>query len=62
MKGLLVLVLLVLVVFMFRYSGYEGECTSKNKEFVEGKRCYDENNKVNLGGPFCEEECKGTWK
>jgi hypothetical protein len=62
MKGLLIIALIVVVIFMFRYSGYENKCTSQNPEFKEGKRCFDANNRVNLGGPFCKEECKGTWR
>lgn len=64
LNTILVMVSIILIVlFMFRYSGYEeGSCKSDNPEFVDGMRCYDENDIVNLSGPFCREECKGTWK
>jgi hypothetical protein len=63
LNTILVMVAVILIVlFMFKYSGYENKCTSDNKEFKEGKRCFDENDRVSLSGPFCKEECKGKWK
>ena len=60
---LVVMLLLVVLLFLFRGSGYtEPVCTSDNPEFTGGKRCYDSNGKINIAGPFCKEECKGTWK
>ena len=62
---LVLVAVLLVVLFFFRYSGYEqGECTSKNDEYAKGMRCHDQNGKVNLSGPFCREKCvaPSTWK
>jgi hypothetical protein len=59
---LVVVLILVSLLFLFRTSMYTGGCTSKNPEFLNGNRCYDSNGNINLAGPFCKEECKGTWK
>lgn len=64
MKLVLIVIVILLAFLLFRYSGYEGDCTSKNSEFLQGMRCYDQNDKVNLSGPFCKEKCEApsTWK
>ena len=58
----LLIVLVLAFVFLFRKSMYTGGCTSDNPEFTDGKRCYGADGTINLAGPFCKEECKGTWK
>jgi len=57
---IIVVFLLLATLFLFRVSRYT--CTSENPEFKDGKRCYDSDGKINIAGPFCKEECKGSWK
>lgn len=63
-KFVVIAVIVVLaMMFMFRTSMYtEGDCTSDNEEYQDGKRCYDAGGNINMSGPFCKKECTGTWK
>jgi len=58
----LLIVLAFAFLFFFRKSMYTEGCTSENPEFKDGKRCYKSDGTISLGGPFCKEECTGTWK